>query len=847
MVTNEYSTSQSTLTSDTWNKIILRQMKHGRPDMVFEVFQKMSEVNVKPDSYTFSFLVKATGSLNTLLHGYTVHTLIMLNELDKDLVLSNGLIDMYAKCGSLYDAYNTFEHLSNGDAVSWGTMVAAYVQKGQYLAGLKLFMKMQASGLKPTHVTLLVALKACAGMEAISWGKVLHIHIIESANESDALIGTTLIDFYAKRGQLDDAVCVFEKLKSRNVVSWSALIGGYVKHGENAQALKLFENMQKGCVSPSKVTFLCVLKACGKIEALKQGRLIHNQIILSGVQVDMLVGSSLLDMYAKCGVLDEAQQLFNHLPKRDVVSWSAMIAGYSQQGYNIHALQCFEKMQQGKVGSNKVTYLCCLKACGNAEALFQGQLIHDMIIRDNLESDDMVGCSLIDMYGKCGCLTDAHVLFQLLRNPDAVAWGAMIAAYVHQEQGLVALDLFCKMQSKFVRPDKFIFSCTLKACGLVGALSDARRLYYQVINSGFDSDRVINNALVDMFAKCGSPQEARIVFDNMPSRDTVTWGAMIAAYVQNELNFLALELFDDLCESHLKPDKVIYVSTLIACGNACALEQGKFVHEHILESRIERDEVLGSNLVEMYVKCSNLEEARNVFDEWPKQSIVSWDVIIAGYIDHGLRDGGLELFEKLLEQRLEPNKAIFSSILKACGMAGALDKGRLLHNMIIKAQLEKDVAIASTLVDMHAKCGSLYEAHSLLNRLADRNVVSWGALISGYAEHGNFSMVRQCLQAMENDGVMPNDTIFLNILSACSHTAHLHEGLNLFKFMEKYDTQKGPEHFSCMIDLLGRAGCLMEAKDVLNSVPLFLNGAGWTSLLGNSNAHGNLLVGNHCL
>lgn len=800
----------------------------------------MDEANVKPDSYIFSCTLKACGSLKALLLGRWIHKQILFKELETDLVLGNGMIGMYAKCGSLDDAYKVFEQLSNRDAVSWGTMVAGYVQQGHYLSAFELFVRMQLDGLKPSQVTLLVALKACGGIEALAWGRTVHGQVVEGVFESDVLIGSTLVDVYSKCGCLDDARSVFEQLQNRNVVSWSAMIAGYAQHGENFLALELYEKMQQGGVLASQVTFVCVLKACGNMEALEWGRLIHNQIIVSGMQVDMLVGSSLLDMYAKCGKLEEARRMFERLPKRDVVSWGAMIAGYSQHGQGMHALECFEKMQQQNIKSNKVTFLCSLKACGSTEALKQGQMIHDQIIKSDLESDSMVASSLIDMYGKCGSLDEAHCLFYMMRSPDVVAWGAVIAGYAKYEQGAVALELFHKMQNKHLEPDKFVFSCTLKACGSIGALLEGKLLHSQIICSGFDADRVVNNALIDMFTKCGSLREAREIFDNMRNRDAVSWGTMIAGYVQHGLGLSALKIFESLCQTALKPDKVIYVSILSACGELQKIEQGKLVHRHVLQSGIELEEVVGSSLVDMYVKCGDLKEARKVFNEWPKRSVISWDVMIGGYVEHDLNDGALELFVKMLEEHVTPNKAIFSCILKACGNTGAVDRGRLVHNMIIKDYLEADVAIGTTLVDMYVKCGNLYEAHQVLNMLTNNNVVSWGALIAGYSQHGIFSMVRQCLQAMEQRGIMPNDTIFLIILTACSHTAHLEDGLEFFKMMNNYGITHRSEHYSCMIDLLGRAGCLEEASDILNGMPLLPNNVGRTSLLGNSKTHGNL-------
>ncbi|CAK9882736.1 unnamed protein product [Sphagnum jensenii] len=274
---------------------------------------------------------------------------------------------MYSKCGSIEDACKVFNNMPSRDVVTWNAMISGHVKCGQGQKALELFHQMQQKGVQPTPVTLMGVLNACASMFALQEGRRTHEQIIESGWESDVFVGSSLVDMYAKCGSIEDAKRVFNKLPSRDVVSWNVMILGHVKCGQGQKALELFQQMQQEGVQSDPVTLVGVLNACASVVALEEGRRAHDWVIKSGWDSIVFVGNSLIDMYAKCGSLEDALKVFNKMPSRDVVTWNAMIGGYAIHGHGKEALKQFEQMREEGVQPDDTTFGCLLSACSHSE------------------------------------------------------------------------------------------------------------------------------------------------------------------------------------------------------------------------------------------------------------------------------------------------------------------------------------------------------------------------------------------------------------------------------------------------------------------------------------------------
>ncbi len=274
---------------------------------------------------------------------------------------------------------------------AWNRKLTKYVQAGQHEKAMQLFQQMQQEGLSPDKFTFVQAVKACAGLGSLEDGRLVHEQVIQSDCESDVFLGSSLVDMYAKCGSIDDAWRVFHKMPSRDVVTWTTMILGHVKCGQGQKALELFQQMQQEDVQPNSITFVGVINACASIEALEEGKHVHKQIIESGWDTDVFVGSSLVDMYAKCGSLEDAWRVFNKMPSRDVVTWTTMILGHVKCGHGQKALELFRQMRQEGVQPNSVTFVGVLNACASMIALEEGRCVHQQIIQS--------GLSLMSLWG----------------------------------------------------------------------------------------------------------------------------------------------------------------------------------------------------------------------------------------------------------------------------------------------------------------------------------------------------------------------------------------------------------------------------------------------------------------
>ncbi|KAJ7552718.1 hypothetical protein O6H91_06G066700 [Diphasiastrum complanatum] len=347
-----------------------------------------------------------------------------------------------------------------------------------------------------------------------------------------------------------------------------------------------------------------------------------------------------------------------------------------------------------------------------------------------------------------------------------------------------------------------------------------------------------------MYAKCGCTEDARELFDNMSERDVLSWSAMIAGYAQNGLGKEALALYEQMKQEGMQPNNVTLVLLLKACASLAALEQGKQIHSEIIKRGFQSDVVVGNTLVDMYAKCGCTEDARELFDNTSERDVVSWNAMIAGYAQNGLGKDALALYEQMKQEGMQPNNVTVVFLLKACTSLAALEKGKQLHSEIIKRGFESDVVVGSTLVNMYAKCGCTEDARELFDNMSERDVVSWTGMIAGYAQNGLGKEALALFEQMQREGTKPNEVTYTSVLSACAHSGLVDQGRYFFDSMCKnHGVTPTKEHYACMVDLLGRAGCLADAELFINKMPIQPNSVVWMTLLGAARNHGHAEIG----
>ncbi|KAI5072845.1 hypothetical protein GOP47_0012951 [Adiantum capillus-veneris] len=593
---------------------------------------------------------------------------------------------------------------------------------------------------------LVALLRACTKTKDLHRGIRVHDAISESGLVDKC--SSALVTMYAKCGQLAKAKELLDLHQCKDLFSWTTLITAYTENGHAQDALDCFDRMQQEGLTPDAVTFACILKACGLIRAADKGEAIRNEITRQGMLGnDVVLGNALVDMYAKCGALDKAEQVLNELPLRDVVSWNSLLSGYIHQGQCEQAIHCFEKMRVEQVSPNVVTFVCVLNAYGNLGAVDKGEHIHDEIRRRGLLRKHVVlGNALIDMYAKCGALAKAQVVLEELPVRDIVSWNTIIAGYMQQGQGEEALQCFEWMEREGLSPDAVTFSCILKACSSIGAAHKGELIHDEIKRRGLLSANhvILGTSLVDMYAKCGALVKAHAVLEELPVQDAFCWSALIVGYVQQGQGEQALDCFVKMQHKGLSPDAVTFSCILEACGSVGAVDKGEQIHNEIArQGLLENDVVLGNALVDMYAKCGALGKARRVLEELLIRDVVSWSVLIGGYVHQCQCEQALNCFECMLGEGISPNAVTFSSVLSACSRLGLVEKARnIFSEMSANYGCEPDLEHYTCMVDLFGRIGKLQMAAELTQKMPLRDRSVWCALLGACLRWGDVDIGR---------------------------------------------------------------------------------------------------------
>ncbi|KAL5704824.1 Pentatricopeptide repeat-containing protein [Ranunculus cassubicifolius] len=435
---------------------------------------------------------------------------------------------------------------------------------------------------------------------------------------------------------------------------------------------------------------------------------------------------------------------------------------------------------------------------------------------------------------------------EILNEVDEVESSCIIQEkdYLRKSQksasGLHILDL---IDQGALDPDPRIYNTLFRKCTQWKMLKEGKVVHEHFQKSKFKSDIFMLNTILNMYAKCGSVEDAQRTFDNMPKRDMVSWTALITGYSQNDKAEEALALFPQMVKLGLEPNQFTLSSLLKASGAASGDKIGRQLHGFCVKHNFERNVYVGSSLVDMYARFGRTKEAQSVFDGMVEKNEVCWNALIAGHARKGEGEDALKLFSEMQKEDFKPTHYTYSSVFSACSSIGALEQGKWVHAHMIKSGGKLIAFVGNTLVDMYGKAGAISEAKKIFDRLEKKDVVSWNSILTGYAQHGLGNQAVEQFKEMQRLGFVPNQITFLSLLTACSHAGLLSEGEHYFKLMKKYKIQPQVEHYVTVVDLLGRAGHLDRARKFIDEMPIKPNAAVWGALLGACRMHKNTELG----
>ncbi|KAL5811413.1 hypothetical protein ACOSQ4_027981 [Xanthoceras sorbifolium] len=614
------------------------------------------------DVETYSLLLKACIRSREFHLGKIVHSCLTQSRLEPDSVALNSLISLYAKCGDSSRADTIFKSMGKKkDLVSWSAMISCFANCGREFDAVHMFLEMLECGFRPNEFCFAAVIRACSNAENLSMGKIIFGFLMKCGFfAGEVCVGCALIDMFVKGGgDLESAYKVFDKMTERNVVTWTLMITRCTQLGCPRDAVGLFSDMILTGFMPDRFTLSGVVSACAELELLTLGQQLHSWVIRTGLALDVCVGCSLVDMYAKCTEdrsLDDCRKVFDRMPDHNVMSWTAIITGYVQSGgYDKEAIELFCEMIQGRVAPNHFTFASVLKACGNLLNSYVGEQVYTHAVKRGLSLDNIVGNSLISMYSRSGRMEEARKAFESLLVKNLVSYNSIINAYAKGLNSEETFEILHEIEDTGVGVSAYAYASLLSGASSIGAIGKGEQIHGRILKSGFESNCCVCNALISMYSRCGNIEAAFQVFKEMRDRNIISWTSMITGFAKHGFTRRALEIFRDMLQAGVRPNEITYIAVLSACSHVGLISEGwkhfrSMSEEHGIVPRMEHY----ACMVDLLGRSGSLIETLEFIRSMPFMAdALVWRTFLGACRVHGDTELGKHAAKMILEQ--DPN------------------------------------------------------------------------------------------------------------------------------------------------------------------------------------------------
>ncbi|KAL4559652.1 hypothetical protein LXL04_031795 [Taraxacum kok-saghyz] len=517
--------------------------------------------------------------------------------------------------------------------------------------------------------------------------------------------------------------------------------------------------------------------------------------------------------------------------------------------------------------------------CSQFKAISQGKQLHAYLVSSGFEKSPVLVPKLVTFYVDFNLFNDAYIITKSSKIRHPLPWNVLISGYVKAGLRKEGLSVYRKMVENGIIPDNFTYPSVLKACGEELDLGFGREVHESITNAGLEWNLFVHNALVFMYGKCGDLNIARKLFDQMPVTDEISWNSIISGYASHGIWSEAFDLFNQMQNQNVqvniiiwntitggylktgnykqvlkllsqlkssdKLDPVSIINGLSACSHIGNLNLGKQIHNLAIRTYNHDYDNVKNTLITMYSRCKDLKHAHIVFNLVGNKTVITWNSIISGFSHLDNSEESSILFREMLHSGVDPNYITIASILPLCARVANLQHGKEFHCYITRHSKFQDyLLLFNSLIDMYSRSGKIILAKSLFDLLPKKDVVTYTSLIAGYGIQGEGIKAIELFEDMIRVNIKPDHVTMVAVLSACSHSALVDQGQRLFEKMSSdYDIVPRLEHYSCMVDLYGRAGLLGKAEETLREMPYEATPAMWATVIGGCRIHGNKELG----
>uniref|UniRef100_A0A8I6YEJ5 DYW domain-containing protein n=2 Tax=Hordeum vulgare subsp. vulgare TaxID=112509 RepID=A0A8I6YEJ5_HORVV len=591
-------------------------------------------------------------------------------------------------------------------------------------------------------------LRAASRARSLPLARLTHSHMLRAGFRPGLFLRNNLLAAYCRGGDMRYARLLFDGMPRRDAVSWNTLIAGYSSQsGSSARlALASFRDARGGGVWADRFTYAAVLAACGRAGDSRHGRAAHGLAVASGLVQDVFLTNSVIDMYAKCGMIDEVRLVFDRAEERDEASWNLLLSAYVRMGWPEVAVHVLVWMHRSGVKLDSFALGGILKACSQLEGSEDvRRMLHGCVVKVGLDLDMFVGSAMVDMYAKNGGLEEAIKVFDCIPNQNAVVYGAMIAGFARlgsdpcPEVRIQAVRLFSDLLRMSVKPSRFTFKSVLEVCNLTNALHCGRLIHAHVVFNGFQDDEFIANALINLYSKAGSVSDSLRCFHMTPRQDVVTWTSMITAFTHDENFEKALGLFLEFLSLGKEPDQFTLSSVMNACAALSLPATCKQIHCYTVKSGLSQFTVCGNSQISMYRNIGDVEASKKTFEQITCLDIFSWSAMVLSYAVHGHEGEALVLLEKMKDCGVLINDIAFLAVLIACSQQGLAHEGfRHYESMLSDYGCSPNMKHKACVVDLLGRVGKLSEAEDfIMGSGSENDPILWHALLRACRIHGD--------------------------------------------------------------------------------------------------------------
>ncbi|KAL2346664.1 hypothetical protein Fmac_000664 [Flemingia macrophylla] len=734
-------------------------------------------------------LSKHIATLDSLLR---FHAVAVTSGHSTNLFVASKLISLYDSLNVGHTPCSTLFHsLPSKDTFLCNSLLKSLFSRSLFPQLLALFSTMRASNLSPNHFTLPILISSAA--PHLPLAAALHALAAKSALLHSS--AASLLSLYSRCARVDLARKLFDEIPIRDVVSWTALIVGFVHNGDPQEALRCLRRVlghggdddddddddDADARKPNARTWEAGFLACGNLADVEQGACLHAAVVKNGVA--SFVMSSVLDMYSKCGVPREAYRAFCEVRWKDLLCWTSMVGICAKVGMMGECVRLFREMQENGLRPDGVVVSCVISGFGNSMDVFQGKAFHGVVMRRYFMDDEKVNDSLLFMYCKFGMLSWAERLFARCRG-SVDCWNFMLFGYGRIGEDVKCVELFREMQCLGIPTESIGVASAVASCAHLGAVNLGRSIHCNVIKGFLDGNISVTNSLIEMYGKCGKMTFAWTIF-NRSERDVVTWNTLISSHFHAKHHEEAVNLFNQMVREDQKPNTATLVVVLSACSHLASLDEGERVHCYINESGVGLNLPLGTALVDMYAKCGQLQKSRMVFDSMVEKDVICWNAMISGYGMNGYAESALEIFQHMEESNVMPNEITFLSLFSACAHAGLVEEGKYVFVRMLSYSMKPNLKHYTCMVDLLGRSGNLKEAEDMVLSMPispDSRV--WGALLGHCKTHNEIEMgIRIALYAIDSEP--ENDGYYITMANMYSSIGKWEEAENVRRRMKE--------------------------------------------------------------